>query len=74
MPVAMLKSIQILLSIAAHLDYEIWQMDVKMAFLNDHLEEDIYMMQPDGFVAKNHEQRVFKLQKSIYGLKQASRS
>ena len=57
-PVAMLKSIRILLSIAAHLDYEIWQMDVKTAFLNGHLEEDIYMMQPDGFVAKNHEQRV----------------
>ncbi|KAJ8627602.1 hypothetical protein MRB53_020909 [Persea americana] len=46
-PVAMLKSIQILLSIAAHLDYEIWQMDVKTAFLNGHLEEDIYMMTRD---------------------------
>ncbi|XXG47300.1 hypothetical protein AAC387_Pa02g1966 [Persea americana] len=53
--VAMLKSIRILLSIAAHLEYEIWQMDVKMAFLNGHLEEDIYIMQPDGFVAKNQE-------------------
>ena len=73
-PVAMLKSIRILLSIAAHLDYDIWQMDVKTAFLNGHLEEDIYMMQPDGFVAKNQEQRVCKLQKSIYGLKQPSRS
>ena len=73
-PVAMLKSIRILLSIAAHLDYEIWQMDVKTAFLNGHLEEDIYMMQPDGFVANNQEQKVCKLQKSIYGLKQASRS
>ena len=41
--VAMLKSIRILLSIAAVLDYEIWQMDVKTAFLNGHLEEDIYM-------------------------------
>ena len=71
-PVAMLKSIRILLSIVAHLDYEIWQMDVKTAFLNGHLEEDIYMMQLDGFVAKNQEQRVCKLQKSIYGLKQAS--
>ena len=70
----MLKSIQIFLSIAAHLDYEIWKMDAKTAFLNDHLEEDIYMMQPDGFVANNQEQRVCKLQKSIYGLKQASRS
>ena len=52
-PVAMLKSLRILLPIAAHLDYEIWQMDVKMAFLNSHLEEDIYMMQIDGFVAKS---------------------
>ena len=41
---AMLKSIRILLSIAAHLDYEIWQMDVKTAFLNGHLEESIYMI------------------------------
>ena len=42
-PVAMLKSIRILLSIVACLDYEIWQMDVKIAFLNSNLEEDIYM-------------------------------
>ena len=52
-PVAMLKYIRRLLFITAHLDYEIWQMDVKTAFLNSHLEEYIYMMQPDGFVAKN---------------------
>ena len=43
--VAMLKSIRILLSIVAHYDYEIWQMDVKIAFLNDNLDEEIYMMQ-----------------------------
>ena len=43
-PVAMLKSIIILISIAVHLDYEIWQINVKMAFLNDDLEESIYMM------------------------------
>ena len=43
--VAMLKSIKILLSIAAHCDYEIWQMDVNTAFLNGNLEEEIYMMQ-----------------------------
>ena len=51
-PIAMLKSIRILLSIAACLDYEIWKMDVKMAFLNGYLEESIYMMQPEGFMAK----------------------
>ena len=52
-PVAMLKSIKILLSIAAHYDYEIWQMDFKTAFLNSNLEEEIYMMQLEGFIAKN---------------------
>ena len=51
-PVAMLKSIHILLSIAACLDYDIWKMDVKTAFLNGYLEESIYMMQQEGFVAK----------------------
>ena len=51
--VAMVKSIRILLSIAAHYDYEIWQMNVKIAFLNGNLEEEIYMMQLEGFIAKN---------------------
>ena len=70
----MIKSIRILLSIAAHMDYEIWQMDVKTTFLNGSLEETIQMVQPEGFIAKGQEKKVCKLQKSIYGLKQASRS
>ncbi|PKI59454.1 hypothetical protein CRG98_020144 [Punica granatum] len=49
-PVAMLKSIRILLAIAAYYDYEIWQMDVKTTFLNGRLLEDVYMTQPEGFV------------------------
>ena len=73
-PVAMLKSIRILLSIAAHYDYEIWQMDVKTMFLNGHLEDTIHMVQPEGFVVQGQKQKVCKLQRSIYGLKQASRS
>ena len=73
-PVAMLKSIRILLSIAAHYDYEIWQMDVKTTFLNGNLDEEIYMMQSEGFIAKNQEHMVCKLKRSIFGLKQASRS
>ena len=73
-PVAMLKSIRILLAIAAHYDYEIWQMDVKTAFLNGNLEEEVYMMQPEGFVSKNCPDKVCRLLRSIYGLKQASRS
>ena len=73
-PVAMLKSIRILLSIAAALDYEIWQMDVKTAFLNGKLDEVIYMDQPEGFKVSGQEGKVCKLNRSIYGLKQASRS
>ena len=48
--VVMLKSIRIMLAIAAHLDYEIWQMDVKTAFLNGELEEELYMIQSKGFI------------------------
>ena len=73
-PVAMIKSFRILLSILAHLDYEIWQMDVKTTFLNGYLDEDIYMEQPEGFIAKGQDSKVCKLRKSIYGLKQLSRS
>ena len=69
LPVAMLKSIKILLSIDAHYDYEICQMDVKTAFLNGNLDEEIYMMQPEGFIPKNQEHMVCKLKMSIYGLK-----
>ena len=72
--VAMIKSIRILLSIAPHMDYEIWQMDVKTAFRNESLEETIYMVQQEGFIAKGQKKKVCKLQKSIHGLKQASRS
>ena len=67
--VAILKYIRILLSIAAHYDYEIWQIDVKTAFLNSNIEEEIYMMQPESFIAKNQEHMVCKLKRSIYGLK-----
>ena len=70
----MLKSIRILLSIVAHYDYEIWKIDAKTVFLNGNLEEEIYMMQLEGFIAKNQEHMVCKLKRSIYGLKQSFRS
>lgn len=73
-PVAMLKSIRILLAIAAHYDYEIWQMDVKTAFLNGNIVEDLYMEQPEGFISSGEDHKVCKLKRSIYGLKQASRN
>ncbi|KAL0295897.1 UNVERIFIED_CONTAM: Retrovirus-related Pol polyprotein from transposon TNT 1-94 [Sesamum angustifolium] len=73
-PVAMAKSIRIMLAITAWYDYEIWQMDVKTAFLNDFVEEEIYMDQPEGFTVVGEEQKVCHLQRSIYGLKHAFRS
>ncbi|GKD58132.1 retrotransposon protein, putative, ty1-copia subclass [Tanacetum coccineum] len=72
--VADIRAIRILIAIAAFYDYEIWKMDVKTAFLNGYLNEDIYMVQPEGFVKPNHPRKVCKLHRSIYGLKQASRS
>ena len=60
----MLKSVRIRLAIAAF--YEIWQMDVKTAFLNGFLEEELYMMQPEGFVDPKGANKVCKLQRSIY--------
>ncbi|KAA0035190.1 gag/pol protein [Cucumis melo var. makuwa] len=71
-PVAMLKSIRILLYIATFYDYERWQMNVKTAFLNDNLEESIFMSQFEGFITQGQEQKVYKLNLFIYGLKQAS--
>ncbi|GJZ68045.1 retrotransposon protein, putative, ty1-copia subclass [Tanacetum coccineum] len=73
-PIADIRAIRILVAIAAFYDYEICKMDVKTAFLNGYLDEDIYMVQPEGFVDPKHPRKVCKLQRSIYGLKQASRS
>ncbi|KAL0292823.1 UNVERIFIED_CONTAM: Retrovirus-related Pol polyprotein from transposon TNT 1-94 [Sesamum angustifolium] len=70
----MAKSIWIMLAIVAWYDYEIWKMDWKMAFLNGFVEEVIYMDQPEGFTVVGEEQKGCHLQRSIYGLKQASRS
>ena len=63
-----------MLAIAAFYDYEIWQMDVKTAFLNGFLKEELYMMQQESFVNPKGANKICKLQQSIYGLVQASRS
>jgi hypothetical protein len=65
-PVAKFASIRALLALAAHYDLEVHQMDVKTAFLNGDLEEDIYMVQPEGFVKTGQENMVCKLNKSLY--------
>nr|GFA94304.1 zinc finger, CCHC-type [Tanacetum cinerariifolium] len=69
--VARISTIRLLLALAAIHDLVIHQMDVKTAFLNDDLDEEIYMKQPEGFVMLGHKSNVCKLKKSLYGLKQA---
>ncbi|GJX56819.1 retrotransposon protein, putative, ty1-copia subclass [Tanacetum coccineum] len=68
-----IRAIRILIAIAAFYVYEIWQMDVKTNFLNGYLYEEVYMEQPEGFVNLKFPNRVCKLKRSIYRLKQASR-
>ncbi|OWY95693.1 Copia type Polyprotein, partial [Phytophthora megakarya] len=72
-PVAKFTSIRVLLSLAAKYNLTVHQMDVKTAFLNGLLDEDIYMAQPDGFIDSIHPDYVCKLKRSLYGLKQSPR-
>jgi hypothetical protein len=72
-PVSSKDSFRIVMALVAHFDLELHQMDVKTAFLNGDLNEEVYMKQPEGFCADKDSPLVCKLNKSIYGLKQASR-
>ncbi|KAM2380536.1 hypothetical protein EV1_040838 [Malus domestica] len=72
-PVVKMTSIRVILGMAASMDLELEQLDVKTAFLHGNLEEEIYMEQPKGFEVKGKETLVCKLKKSLYGLKQAPR-
>ena len=70
-PVTRITSIRLLIALATVYDLQIHQMDVKTAFLNGELEEEIYMEQPEGFIVPGQENKVCRLVKSLYGLKQA---
>nr|GFC92863.1 retrovirus-related Pol polyprotein from transposon TNT 1-94 [Tanacetum cinerariifolium] len=72
--VARLEAIRIFLAYAAHKNMVVYQMDVKTAFLNGNLREDVYVSQPDGFVDPDNPNNVYKLKKALYGLKQALRA
>jgi hypothetical protein len=72
-PVSCKDSFRIIMALVAHYDLELYQMDVKTAFLDGDLDETVYMVQPKGFVMECKEKLGCHLKKSIYGLKQASR-
>ncbi|KAK1661717.1 hypothetical protein QYE76_049876, partial [Lolium multiflorum] len=73
-PVARLESIRILFAYASHHNFKLQQMDVKSAFLNGPLHEEVYVKQPPGFEDLNFPNHVYKLDKALYGLKQAPRA
>ena len=73
-PVAKLNTVRVLLSLASNLDWPLYQLDVKNAFLNGDLEEEVYMDIPPGIESPATANRVCKLKKSLYGLKQSPRA
>jgi len=72
--VARLDTIRTILVVAAQSNWKIFQLDVKSAFLHGELKENVYVQQPEGFIKKGEEEKVYKLKKALYGLKQAPRA
>ncbi|GJS69018.1 retrovirus-related pol polyprotein from transposon TNT 1-94 [Tanacetum coccineum] len=73
-PVTRLESIRILLAYAFTLDFKLFQMDVKSAFLNSFINKEVYVAQPSGFIDFEKLDHVYKLKKALYGLKQAPKA
>ena len=73
-PVARMESIRILLALAYHLKFKLYQINVKTAFLNGILKEDVYVTQPKGFIDPHFPDHMLYLKKALYGLKQALRA
>ena len=72
-PVSRKDSLRTIMTLVTHYDLELHQMDAKTTFLNGNLKEEVYMNQPEGFSGKGKEHMLYKLKKSLYGLKQVSR-
>ena len=73
-PVARIDTVRTMLALAAQKGWQVYQLDVKFAFLNGELQEEVYVEQPQGFVVEGMEHKVYKLNKALYGLKQAPRA
>nr|GFC33099.1 retrovirus-related Pol polyprotein from transposon TNT 1-94 [Tanacetum cinerariifolium] len=73
-PVARIEAIRLFLAYAAHKNFTVFQMDVKIAFLNGILKEEMYVGQPPDFISKQYPDHVYTLDKALYGLKQAPRA
>ena len=73
-PVARMDTIRLLLAISANKGWKVFHMDVKSAFLNGILHEEVYVEQPEGFIVPGEEDKVYRLHKALYGLKQAPRA
>ncbi|GJU04879.1 retrovirus-related pol polyprotein from transposon TNT 1-94 [Tanacetum coccineum] len=73
-PVARLDTIRLILALAAHHGWDVFQLDVKSAFLQGELKEEVFVQQPPGYEKKGEEDKVYKLTKALYGLKQAPRA
>ena len=73
-PIARLEAIRMLLAFASFMNFKLYQMDIKSAFLNGFIEEEVYVEQPVSFESFNFSNHIFKLSKALYGLKQASRA
>jgi hypothetical protein len=73
-PVTRYSSIRSMLALSAQMGWKIHQMDVKTAFLNGQIEEEVYIEQPEGFETFDHESHVCRLKRALYGLKQAPRA
>ncbi|GKA56290.1 retrovirus-related pol polyprotein from transposon TNT 1-94 [Tanacetum coccineum] len=73
-PVTRLESVQIFVAYAAHISFPIYYMDIKTAFLNGPLKKEVYVSKPDGFIDPDHPEKVYRLRKALYRLKQAPKA
>nr|GFB28105.1 hypothetical protein [Tanacetum cinerariifolium] len=73
-PFVRLEAVRVFIAYAAHKSFPIYHMDVKTAFLNGPLNEEVYVAQPNGFVGPDHPKKVYRLRIALYGLKQAPRA